>query len=204
MSRVQVPSRAPLFELIVIRKFSVKLNNLSKKASLIFLIYLSISVIITPSLNTNKINEDLSYAGYNLLVTPELDKSAQEIYEVYHGLWRIEESFRIMKTYLEARPVYLQKEESIYGHFLICYLSLVVLRLLELKVFNDELSSSELISFIREYNVTETPEKNYINNAIRSETYLKIKSTLGLSKLGNLYLTKKNLDNLLNDVDLNT
>ena len=80
-----------------------------------------------------------------------------------------------MKTYLEARPVYLQKEESIYGHFLICYLSLVVLRLLELKVFNDELSSSELISFIREYNVTETPEKNYINNAIRSETYLKIK-----------------------------
>ena len=133
-----------------------------------------------------------------------LDKSAQEICEVYHGLWQIEESFRIMKTYLEARPVYLQKEESIYGHFLICYLSLVVLRLLELKVFNDELSSSELISFIREYNVTETPEKNYINNAIRSDTYLKIKSTLGLSKLGNLYLTKKNLDNLLNDVDLNT
>ena len=159
---------------------------------------------INPSLNMDKINEDLSYAGYNLLVTSELDKNAQEIYEIYHGLWRIEESFRIMKTYLEARPVYLQKEESIYGHFLICYLSLVVLRLLELKVFNDELSSSELISFIREYNVTETPEKNYINNAIRSETYLKIKSTLGLSKLGNLYLTKKNLDNLLNDVDLNT
>ena len=92
-----------------------------------------------PSLNQEKIDEDLSFAGYNLLVTSEINKSAQDIYNTYHGLWRIEESFRVMKTYLEARPVYLQNKESIYGHFTICYMALTILRLIELKVFNAQL-----------------------------------------------------------------
>ncbi len=90
-------------------------------------------VKIQPKINKTKVEESLKYAGYNLLVTSETDKKAQDIYNIYHGLWRIEESCRIMKTYLEARPVFLQKQESIYGHFLICYLALTVLRLLEKK-----------------------------------------------------------------------
>lgn len=159
---------------------------------------------IQPKINETKINEDLEFAGYNLLVTSEIEKSAEEIYDIYHGLWKIEESFRIMKTYLEARPIFLQTKESIYGHFLICYLALTTLRLLERKVFKDTLSSAELIDFIRDYNVTSTTGENYINNAARSSIYTKIKETLGLSKLGNLYLTKRNLDNLLTNVDLNT
>lgn len=157
---------------------------------------------IQPRLNEGKVDEALKFAGYNLLVTSETKKGAEEIYDIYHGLWRIEESFRIMKTYLEARPVFLKKEESIYGHFLICYLALTILRLIERKAFKDELSPSELIGFIRDYNVTATGNDTYINNATSSSTYLKIKETLGLSKLGNLYLTKKNLDSLLENVDL--
>ena len=98
--------------------------------------------------NQEKIDEDLSFAGYNLLVTSEINKSAQDIYNTYHGLWRIEESFRVMKTYLEARPVYLQNKESIYGHFTICYMALTILRLIELKVFNDELPKALKISSI--------------------------------------------------------
>lgn len=151
-----------------------------------------------PQLNEEKINEDLTFAGYNLLVTSEYKKKATEIYSAYHSLWRIEESFRIMKSYLEARPVYLQKIESIYGHFTICYLALTVLRLLELKVFEDELSVDKIISFIRSYNVTLTPEGNYINNANRSEVLSRIKKRYALSKLDNLLLTKKELNNIIN------
>ena len=74
-------------------------------------------------INQAKIEEDLKYAGYNLLVTSELDMNPLQVYHTYHNLWKIEESFRITKSYLDARPVYVQKKETIYGHFLICYLS---------------------------------------------------------------------------------
>ena len=154
-------------------------------------------VKIKPKLINQKIEEDLALAGYNLLVTSETNMKAEEISKAYHGLWRIEESFKIMKSYLEARPVFLQKEESIYGHFLICYLSLVVLRLLELKVFEDELSVNQIVEFIRGYCVTDTGEGIYINNATKSKTFLKIKEKLGLAKLGNLYLKKRDIDLLL-------
>lgn len=151
-----------------------------------------------PKLNTDKINEDLNYAGYNLIVTSETKKSVVEIYNNYHVLWRIEECFRILKTYLEARPVYLQNKESIYGHFLICYLSLTTLRLLELKVFNDVLPIGEIVNFIRSYNITQTIDGSYINNAFKSSVLNAIKERYGLSKLSNLYLTKKDVENILN------
>ena len=151
-----------------------------------------------PSLNQEKIDEDLSFAGYNLLVTSEINKSAQDIYNTYHGLWRIEESFRVMKTYLEARPVYLQNKESIYGHFTICYMALTILRLIELKVFNDELPIGQIIEFIRNYNITETLEGSFINNATKSNTLSIIQKRYGLSKLDNIQLRKKDVENILN------
>ena len=150
-----------------------------------------------PSLNQEKIDEDLSFAGYNLLVTSEINKSAQDIYNTYHGLWRIEESFRVMKTYLEARPSYLQNKESIYGHFTICYMALTILRLIELKVFNDELPIGQIIEFIRNYNITETLEGSFINNATKSNTLSIIQKRYGLSKLDNIQLRKKDVENIL-------
>ena len=56
--------------------------------------------------------EDLKYAGYNLLVTSELDMDPLQVYRTYHNLWKIEESFRITKSYLDARPVYVQKKRN--------------------------------------------------------------------------------------------
>lgn len=159
---------------------------------------------ISPRIKQDKIDEDLRYAGYNLLVTSEVDKPGDEIYRIYHGLWRIEESFRIMKSYLLARPAFMRTADGIYGHFTVCYLALTVLRLLEIKAFNDELTPGEIIGFIRDYNVTESANGTYINNATASSVYRKIKEVLGLSKLGNLYLTKKNIDNFFKNVDLNT
>lgn len=153
---------------------------------------------IATNLNQAKIDEDMEYAGYNLIVTSEINMSGRQIYEVYHGLWRIEESFRIMKSYLDARPAFLQKRDSIYGHFLINYLALVVLRLIELKEFNDELPISQIINYIRDFRVTETAEKSYINTTTNNATYKFIKSKIGLSKLGNLYLKEKDIVNILN------
>lgn len=161
-------------------------------------------VKINPRIKQDKIDEDLRYAGYNLLVTSEVDKSGDEIYRIYHGLWRIEESFRIMKSYLLARPAFMRTADGIHGHFTVCYLALTVLRLLEMKVFNDELTPGEIIGFIRDYNVTESTNGTYINNATAGSVYRKIKEVLGLSKLGNLYLTKKNIDNFFKNVEFNT
>lgn len=65
----------------------------------------------------DKINEDLKYAGYNLMVTSELDMNPLRVYQTYHNLWKIEESLRITKSYLDAHPVYAQKKKQSMGIF---------------------------------------------------------------------------------------
>ena len=151
---------------------------------------------LKPVLNEEKIQEDKLFAGYNLIVSSETKLDAKQIYEIYHGLWRIEESFRITKSYLEARPVYLQTRESIYGHFLICYLALTIIRLLEFNVFNNEISSSELIKFIRSFNITKYGEK-YISNIKNTNVLQKIKEVTQITTLDNLYFSENKIQNLL-------
>lgn len=155
------------------------------------------NVKIATSLNQDKIDEDLAYAGYNLLVTSEVNADAKDVYRAYHNLWRIEHSFRVMKTQLEARPVYVSSKDTIFGHFLIVYYALVIMRLIELKVFNDEIPIEQLFDFIRDYKVSENFDGSFINNATASSTYLKIKEKLGISKLGNVYLSKRDIDLIL-------
>ena len=153
-------------------------------------------VKIAASLNQEKVDEDMAFAGYNLLVTSETEANAKEVYRAYHNLWRIEHSFRVMKTCLEARPVYVSDPETIFGHFTVVYYALTVMRLVEFKAFGDELPIEQLFDFIRGYNVTETREGGFVNNATDTPTYRAVKEKLGLSKLGNVYLSKKDLDNL--------
>ena len=153
-------------------------------------------VKIAASLDRERVDEDLSLAGYNLLVTSEAEADAREIYRAYHSLWRIEHSFRVMKTCLEARPVYVSDPDTIFGHFLVVYYSLTIMRLIEFKVFEDRLPIEQLFGFIRDYRVTENIDGGFVNNATDTPTYRAIKQKLGLSKLGNVYLTKKDLDNL--------
>lgn len=114
-------------------------------------------------LNEAVINKNLKLAGYNLLVSSETKMSASEIYSAYHNLWRIEESFRIMKSQLDARPVYLQKEDTITGHFLICYLAVLLTRLLQFKVLKNEYCSEELFDFIHDFRVAKISDRKYIN-----------------------------------------
>ena len=118
---------------------------------------------VTVTLNKEAIDEDLKLAGYNLFVTSETKMKSDEIYSTYRNLWRIEESFKIMKSYLDARPVFLQKTNSIYGHFLICYISVLLLRILQFHVFNDKYCSEDFINFVQKFRAVRYSADNYIN-----------------------------------------
>ena len=115
------------------------------------------------TMNEKAIENARKLAGYNMLVTSELKMSDQEIYKAYHNLWRIEESFRIMKSELDARPVYLQKEETITGHFLICYLAVLLTRLFQFKVLENRFCSEDIFNFIRDFRVAKISERKYMN-----------------------------------------
>lgn len=149
------------------------------------------------TLNNEKIKEDMSLAGYNMIVTSETDMSPEDIYHTYHRLWKIEESFRITKSFLDARPVYVQKRETIYGHFLICYLSLFLLRVLEIKCFKNAVSTYDIITFIRDFRVAKKDNSTYINLSKNRIVNEKMKKATGLVNLDALYLSKHEIDNLL-------
>ena len=152
-----------------------------------------------------KVAEDLKYAGYNLMVTSELDMDPLQVYETYHRLWKIEESFRLTKSFLDARPVYVQKKETIYGHFLICYLSLFLLRVLEIKIFKNKVSAYDLIHFMRDLRVVSRGDGSYINISQDQATNEKVKAVTGLANLDALFLSEKEVENFFqNCMLLNT
>ena len=152
-----------------------------------------------------KVAEDLKYAGYNLMVTSELDMDPLQVYETYHRLWKIEESFRLTKSFLDARPVYVQKKETIYGHFLICYLSLFLLRVLEIKIFKNKVSAYDLIHFMRDLRVVSRGDGSYINISRDQAANEKVKAVTGLANLDALFLSEKEVENFFqNCMLLNT
>lgn len=101
------------------------------------------------SVDLEKAEKDALYDGYFSIITSELDYDAAKIREVYHGLWRIEESFRIMKSDFEARPIYLNKREHIRAHFLICFMSLVIIRLIQHSMGEERLSAERIAEALR-------------------------------------------------------
>lgn len=114
------------------------------------------------TINQEAVDIDLKFAGYNLLVTSETEMKDTDIYNTYHNLWRIEESFKIMKSDLDACPVFLQREDTIKGHFLICYLTVLLERIFQFKVLGNEYSTSDIFQFIKDFKVTKG-EIKYIN-----------------------------------------
>lgn len=153
-------------------------------------------------IDQNKVDEDLRFAGYNLLVTSETDMNSEEIYRTYHDLWKIEESFRITKSFLDARPVYVQKKETIYGHFLICYLSLFLLRVLEIKCFENKVNSTDIIRFVRDFRIVKKDDKTWINLVHDREAVEKMKAVTGLTLLDALYLSDTEVSDLFHKFTL--
>ena len=90
----------------------------------------------------------------------------------------------------------MQKKETIYGHFLICYLSLFLLRVLEIKVFKNEINSYDLIAFIRDFRGAKEKDGSYINISRNQSVNEKVKKLTGLTNLDALYLSEKEVENL--------
>ncbi len=152
-------------------------------------------------LNQEKIEEDLKFAGYNLIVTSETGMTDKDIYSAYHNLWKIEESFRITKSFLDARPVYVQKKETIYGHFLVCYLGLFLTRVLELKCFKEKMNYSEIYGFIRDFYVVDLKEK-FLNTSVKGTLAYKIRDLTGNNIIDALYFSEKELNGFFSNTML--
>jgi transposase len=119
-----------------------------------------------------KYKRDCELDGYYMLVTSELELSNDEIINHYRGLWRIEESFRILKGDFEGRPVYVWTRPHIEAHFLICYLSLVIMRILQYKL-DYKYSAESIQKALREANV-QLIDKEVYQVSKQSEVYKKI------------------------------
>ncbi len=86
--------------------------------------------------NKEKYDRDLSLDGYYTIVTNNLELNPHDIIKHYRQLSKIEEAFKITKSDLEGRPIYVWTKPHIEGHFLTCYLALTIYRLLQLKLEN--------------------------------------------------------------------
>ena len=148
-------------------------------------------------INQKAIEKDLKLAGFNLLVTSELKMKADDIYNTYHNLWRIEESFKVMKSYLDARPVYLQKIESIHGHFLICYLTILLIRILQFNVLKNKYCTEKIIKFIREFRVVKIENNKYVNITSASK-FMKILANDLKLPITNYFLDESQIKMMLN------
>ena len=128
------------------------------------------------SLKKDKIKEEEKYDGYYSIVTSEKNLTDKEIRDIYKGLWRIEESFKITKSDLETRPVFVWTKEHIEAHFLTCFISLVILRLIENKT-SRKYSTSSIINSL----------KNYTSNNLEHDIYLQNFTNEIIKELSNIY-----------------
>ena len=112
-------------------------------------------------LDEDKINLETQYDGLYAVCTDLLDDDVCDILKVSEGRWQIEECFRIMKTDFSARPVYLHNESRIKAHFLICFLSLLVYRLLERKL-EYKYTCETLLNTLKGINFAEIQEQGFM------------------------------------------
>ena len=119
------------------------------------------------SINQNIINEEAKYDGLYAVCT-NLEDDILDIIKVNHRRWEIEESFRIMKSEFNARPVFHSNEEAIKAHFLICFLALTVYRYLEKKL-DEKYTVGEIIDTLKDMNLKLDKQYIYSPNYIRTD-----------------------------------
>lgn len=120
------------------------------------------------TLNEEKIAREAMYDGYYAVCTNLVDDSVQDILAVSEGRWEIEESFRLMKTDFEARPVYVSRKDRIKAHFLICYLALLLYRILEKKL-ESRYTSNEIIRTLRDMKLLSAAGVGYLPAYTRTD-----------------------------------
>lgn len=113
------------------------------------------------SLDIDKISEEEKFDGYYAIVSSELDKTDEEIIDIYRELWKIEETFKITKSQLETRPVYVSRKEHIEAHFLTCFIALTLVRMLQQKL-NNKYSVSQILESLQKCNCSHIQENYWL------------------------------------------
>ncbi len=130
------------------------------------------------SINEEKIAGEALYDGYYSIVTSEKELSDQEIRGIYKGLWEIEESFKIIKSEFKTRPVFVSTEEHIQAHFLICFVTLVIMRVLE-QLTGKCHSVRQIRNSLASYSCSYL-DQNYYLFDYRDDVILTMEKTFGL------------------------
>jgi transposase len=148
------------------------------------------------SFNYEKLKEDELLDGYYIIVTSEMDWSDERILDAYNELWRIEETFKITKSYLDARPVHVWTKEHIEAHFMICFIGLLIVRLLEKKT-NAEIPIQSMLESLKGSNYS-LVEKN-IHMLTYYDENLKIISEKMNIPFNNKYMTTGEIKRILGE-----
>ena len=138
-----------------------------------------------PRFDLEKLKEDEKYDGYYAIVTSELGMADGEIIDTYRGLWEIEETFKVTKGTIEARPVYVSREDRIRAHFLTCFIALVIIRLIGKKT-GRKYSPEKIIESLNRISCSNEQENLYLFD-YRSKVSDDIGKALGID------FTKKRL-----------
>ncbi len=132
-----------------------------------------------PYLKTDVIAEEEKYDGFYAVCTNLDDMNVAEVIHINKKRWEIEECFRIMKTEFKARPVYLQREDRIKAHFLTCFISLFIYRLLE-KRLSEQYTCEDIVHTLRDMNMYRPGEKRgYIPSYTRTDLTDALHETAG-------------------------
>ena len=119
------------------------------------------------SLDEEKIAKEAMYDGFYAVCTT-LEKEVKEILHINKMRWQVEAAFRTMKTEFKARPVYLRNDERIQAHFLTCFLSLLILKIIEKKVGN-AYTEEQILHTLRDMNVYRLRDLGYLSSYTRTE-----------------------------------
>ena len=119
-------------------------------------------------IDADAIKKEAAFDGFYAVCTNLEDDSVKDILSVSEGRWKIEESFRILKTDFESRPVYVSREDRIRAHFLTCYLALLIFRLVEKKI-GSGYTASQIIKALRDYNLLRINGEGYLPEYTRTE-----------------------------------
>lgn len=136
------------------------------------------------------------FRNYDCLFELNRSVSDQDIIDMYRGLWKIEESFKITKSSLEARPVFVRKRESIHAHFLTCFLALLIIRILEIKKLQQKVPYQQIIEVLQAAKIGEV--KNHIFKNYCSSPLLKHIGLLTGLDLSKKFYTKQELRSMNN------
>jgi len=123
------------------------------------------------SIDREKADQEALYDGFYAVCTNLVDDNISDILAVSEGRWEIEESFRIIKTDFKARPVYVRREDRIKAHFLVCYMALLLFRILEKKINTDQkqYTAGEIIKSLRDYRLLKVNGYGYLPEYTRTD-----------------------------------